>query len=245
MKPHRLLHYLISLFLFLFANNIASAQKQKAPPGGKSAVVVDERLSALRATPELNGKLVRRLGRGRLVAIRAAKTSKSGIVFYLVNVSSRTHGWIQREAVVASGRIGDDERLLNLIKSSSDFDRIVRARIFLDHFQRSGLRPEVLLLLGDAAEQVSDKLTKDAAKRVPDRHSAPEFSFLLNYSGLDRYNRQGVTFVFADHSKRLHYDGAAWREIVRRFPRSPQAAEARQRLAALKLSSRAWLSIEQ
>ena len=38
--------------------------------------------SPLRATPQLTGKLVRRLGRGRLVAIRTAKTSTDGIVFF-------------------------------------------------------------------------------------------------------------------------------------------------------------------
>jgi hypothetical protein len=31
----------------------------------------------------------------------------------------------------------------------------------------------------------------------------------------------------------FHYDGASWKEIVRRFPRSPEAAEARKRLQAV------------
>jgi hypothetical protein len=54
--------------------------------------------------------------------------------------------------------------------------------------------------------------------------------YYLNYSGLDRYNRQGVTFTFDRAARQFHYDGAAWREIVRRYPRSPEAAEARNRL---------------
>jgi hypothetical protein len=41
-------------------------------------------------------------------------------------------------------------------------------------------------------------------------------------------------FVFDRTSKRLHYDGAAWRELTRRYPNSPEAVEARKRLAELK-----------
>jgi hypothetical protein len=231
MNPHRcILHLLISLVLFFFTNNVVTAQKRKQPPGGKPAVVVDERLSALRASPELNGKLLRRLGRGRLVAVRAIKTSQRGIVFYLVKISSRTRGWIQREAVASPWRQGDDQRLFALIKSSSDFDLIVRARIFLDHFPRSPLRPAVMLILGDAAEEISNKLTKDAARRIPAAAAELKESFFLNCSGLDRYNRQGVTFVFTENGSRLHYDGAAWKEIIRRFPRSPEAGDARKKL---------------
>lgn len=231
MNPHRLTLHFASLSLVFFSVHSVSAQKQKAPPGGRIGVVVDERLSALRATPELNGKLVRRLARGRLVAIRAVKSRPDGIVFYLVNVSSRTHGWIQREAIVSGSQTGDDMRLYKLIRNSSDFDRIVRARVFLDHFPRSPLRAEVLLMLGDAAEQVSARLSHDAAQRVNDNLSAPEVSYFLNYSGLDRYNRQGVMFVFEKKTRRLHYDGSAWREIVRRFPKSPEVEQARERLA--------------
>src|SRR6185503_20816484 len=139
MIPHKLT---LCLLLFLFDPNTILAQQRKVPLGGRLAIVVDERLAALRATPQLNGRLVRRLSRGRLVAIRSVKTSTDGIVFFLVNVTSRTQGWIQREAVASPSRAGDDQRLLHLIKASNGFDRIVRARIFLDHFPRSPLRPE-------------------------------------------------------------------------------------------------------
>jgi len=53
---------------------------------------------------------------------------------------------------------------------------------------------------------------------------------------LDRYNKQGITFVFDRAAKRYHYDGESWREIVRRYPRSLEASEARQRLDALVAS---------
>ena len=232
MLPHKVA---LCLFLTLFASNVAFAQK-KPPSGGRLAVVVDERLAAVRATPQLNGQLVRRLGRGRLVAVRAMKTSRDGIVFLLVNVNSRTHGWIQREAVVSPSRAGDDRRLVRLIESSDGFDRISRARIFLDYFTRSPLRPDVLLLLGDTAEKIAAKLSNDAARRLKNSPGeAPEFSYYLNYPGLDRYNRLRVTFVFDKITKRFHYDGAAWRELIRRHPRSSAAAEAQKRLGGVSV----------
>src|SRR5688572_25973589 len=150
MLPHKLT---LCLLVLLFIPFTGVAQKRKPPSGGRLAVVVDERLAALRSTPELTGKLVRRLSRGRMVAVRATKTASDGITFFLVNVTRRTNGWIQREAVVSPSRSGDDRRLLDLINQSQGFDRISRARIFLDHFPRSTLRPEVLLLFGDSAEE--------------------------------------------------------------------------------------------
>lgn len=227
MIPHKLA--LCLLFVFLFNVDAAFAQKRKPPTGGRLAVVVDERLAALRATPQLTGRLLHRLGRGRMVAMRSAKTTPDGITFFLVNVTRRTHGWIQREAVVSRSLKGDDRKLLDLIQRSHGVDRISRARICLDHFPRSPLRPEVLLLLGDSAEEAALRLSKTAARRISPG-DAPEFSYYLNYTGLDRYNRLGVTFVFDQSTRRFHYDGAAWRELIRRYPKTPEAVEARKRL---------------
>ena len=230
MIPHKLV---FCLCLILFASYTAPAQKRKAPTGGRLAIVVDERLAALRATPQLAGRLVRRVGRGRFVAIRGAKKSSDGLTFFLVNVTSRSHGWIQREAIVSASHPRDDHKLLDLIKRSEAFDRISRARIFLDHFPRSPMLPEVLLLLGDSAEEVATKLSESASRKMSELGDAPEFSYYLNYSGLDRYNRLRIMFVFDQSTKRFHYDGAAWRELIRRHPKSPHAAEARKRLELL------------
>jgi len=232
MIPHRLT---LCLLLVVFNQIAVIAQKRKPPTGGRLAVVVDERLAAIRATPQLDGRLVRRLGRGRMVAVRSRRVATDGITFFLVNVTSRTQGWIQHEAVASPSRPGDDARLRQLIESSEGFDRIARARIFLDHFPRSSLRPGILLLLGDTAEQLSARLTRDAARKIKGPpNDAPEFSYFLNHTGLDRYNRQGVKFVFDESARRFHYDGAAWRELIRRYTGSPEAAEARQRLAKQK-----------
>ncbi len=214
----------------------ATFAKRRAPAGGRIAVVVDERLSALRATPELRGVLLRRMSRGALVAIRGEKRNRDGVVFYRVNITTRTNGWIQREALVSPWRVGDDAKLLRLIKGSEDFDLIVRARIFLDNFKFSEFRPEVLMIYAQAAEKVASRLSRDASRRLEEKEmiagGAPLFSYYLNFNGLDRYNRQGITFVFDAREKRFRYDGEGWQELVHRYPRSPEAVEARKRLAA-------------
>ena len=231
MIPHKLT---LCLFLVFLNSSSILAQQRKPPAGGRLTIVVDERLAALRASPQLNGRLLRRLSRGRLLAVRSMKTSADGISFFLVNVSSRTRGWIQRDAVVSPSRPDDDERLVKLIEHSKGFDRVARARIFLDHFQRSRLRPAVLLLLGDTAEELAAKLSAEAARRLKhDRGDAPEFSYFLNYTGLDRFNRLGITFVFSKSTKRFHYDGVAWRELIDRYPNSHAAAEAKIKLDLL------------
>ncbi|HEY5075195.1 MAG TPA: hypothetical protein VII34_10920 [Pyrinomonadaceae bacterium] len=227
-------------FIFLILSGSASpalAQKSRIPPGGHVAVVADERLAALRSVPEPSARLLRRLSRGRFVSIRGASRSRDGLVFYHVAVTRRTSGWLQSEAVIASWRPGDDQRLLRLIDGADEFDRVARARVFLDAFPRSSLRPQVLLIYGDAAAEAAAKLSHEAERRFERRElpagGAPEFSYYLNYSGLDRYNRQGVTFTFDRAAKKFHYEGAAWREIMQRYPNSPEAAEARKRLEAL------------
>jgi hypothetical protein len=212
------------------------AQKRRAPPGGRVAVVVDERLSALRAMPDLRARLIERLSRGRLVSIRGERVL-GDLRFYRVAVTRKTTGWVQSEAVVAPWRQGDDRRLLVLIENSDEFDRIVRARAFLDTFQRSPLAPRVLTLYASEADQVAVRLSRDAQRRFAKielpTHGAPEYSYYLNYNSLDRYNRAGITFMFHRTSKTFSYDGRAWREIIQRYPKSPEAAEARKRLAAV------------
>jgi hypothetical protein len=222
-----------ALFLILPCT-LAQAQNRRTVLAGSAAVVVDERLSVLRASPSTSAKFLRRVGRGRPVTILGQSLSREGIVFYRVAVSSRTRGWMQRESLVSARQPRDDERLLRLIKGSEDFDLIARSRIFLDTFPRSRLRPAVLLLIGDAAERAAARLSRDATRRLNTNEmkagDAPNFSYFLNYSGLDRYSRQGVKFIFDRAEKRFYYDGAAWREILRRHPRSYEADEARRRL---------------
>ncbi|HZH30763.1 MAG TPA: hypothetical protein VEY11_08365 [Pyrinomonadaceae bacterium] len=224
--------------LLLLGADAHPQRKRRAPAvGGQTAIVVDERLAALRDAPQLTANLVQRLGRGRAVSIIGARRGGDGLGFYRVAVTRRTRGWLPAEALAAPARAGDDEKLLRLIRGSEEFDRLARARIFLDNFARSPLRPAVLLLFGDEAELAAAKLSQAAARRLDEREmtagGAPLESYFLNFNELDRYNRQGITFIFERAAKRFRYDGEAWREILRRYPRSPEAAGARQRLDAL------------
>lgn len=218
------------------------AQKKRVPPGGNIAVIADERLAALRVAPSLSARLIRRLGRGKFVSVRTTRRNHEGISFSQVVVTRRTSGWVQSEALVMSSRNGDDRRLAHLIGGTDEFDRIARARIFLDHFPRSSLRPKVLLAFGDAAEAAAAQLSREATRRFERREiptdGAPEHSYYMNYNGLDRYNRQGVIFIFDRATKQFHYDGAAWHEILRKHPDSPEAAEAKKRLEKLATNSR-------
>jgi hypothetical protein len=230
---------LISLALMLLATcSIASAQQRRVPPGGRIAIVADARLAALRTAPSPGATLLRRLGRGRLVSVRGSQRTSDGLLYHRVAINRRTSGWVQSEAVVASWHPNDDERLLHLITGPDEFERTARAKIFLDTFLRSPLRPTVLLLYSQAGEEAADQLTRAAQRQftrneVPE-NGAPLFSYFLNYNGLDRYNRQGIKFVYDQSNKTFHYDGAALREILRRYPQSKEADEARKMLAKLE-----------
>ncbi len=224
----------LTLLLCLECSQSLTFAKKRVPPGGRVAVVVEERLSALRAAPNLRAKLIERMSRGRLVSIRGEKGTPEGLLFYRVAISRRTFGWVQSDAVVVPWRVGDDRKLLTLIENSEEFDRIARAKTFLDAFPHSPLIPRVLLIYASEAEVVADKLSRDAQRRFTKNElptdGAPEFSYYLNYNGLDRYNREGVTFLFDRTTKKFSYDGAAWRTIIKRFPNSTEAVEARKRL---------------
>jgi hypothetical protein len=226
-----------TLFACVCAAGAPVQAKRRAPAGGQRAVVVDERLAVLRAAPSLTAPLVQRLGRGRAVALLGARRAADGVAFYQVAVTRRTRGWLQAESLVAPTHAHADEYLLRLIQASTDFDRIARARIFLDEFPRSPLRPGVLLLYAAAAEEAAVKLSHDAERRLKEEKlpeaGAPVQSYYLNYSGLDRYRKQGIVFRFDSAARRFHYDGESWREIVRRYPRSAEATEARKQLALL------------
>ncbi|HZI18041.1 MAG TPA: hypothetical protein VEY09_05535 [Pyrinomonadaceae bacterium] len=231
-----LLCLLVACSLLLAPQAGAQQRKRRPPPVGSVAVVSDERLAVLRDAPGFAANLLRRLGRGSLVALTGARAEKGGTIFYRVVVTRRTSGWLPAEAFVSPARAGDDGRLLRLARGSEGFDRVARARLLLEVFPRSPLRPAALLLLGDAAESAAERLTREARRRLNpaemEAGGAPPVSYYLNYNGLDRYRRQGVVYAFDEAAGRFRYDGAAWREILRRHPRSPEATEARNRLGA-------------
>lgn len=214
----------------------SSAQTPRDNPTA-TVIVVDERLAVVRAQPSLYAMPLRRMRRGRQVSVSGSREA-DGVRFYRVNLSAEGAGWVQSDAVVGKFRRGDDERLARLIQGSADFDQIERARIFLENFPNSPLRPAILLLYGDVAEETAATLSREALRRLSKREmtaaGAPVHSFYLNYTSLDRYRRLGINFLFNAATQVFHYDGAAWREILTKFPNATEAAEAQKRLDSLK-----------
>ncbi len=200
-----------------------------------TAIVVDERLAVLRVEPSFYARAVQRMRRGRTVTVSGAREA-DGVTFYRINAAPN-YGWLQAEAVVAKFRRGDDARLAKLVQSSDGFEQVERAAIFLETYTDSSLRPAILLLLGDLIEETALKLSGEATRRLDRREmaasGAPLHSFYLNYVSLDRYRRLGINFVFNSNTKLFHYDGANWREIIKKFPQSAEAVEAQKRIDSL------------
>ncbi|MEP7338045.1 MAG: hypothetical protein ABI977_09905 [Acidobacteriota bacterium] len=233
----RLLFALLTLFIAL--PRIAEAQtKRKTFVPGQRAIVVEERLSALRAQADVKAPLEQRLRRGRVVGILGARRGKDGQQFLRVAVSRNARGWLLAEAVVRSGNAADAKRLLKLIEETNDdFVKARLARLCADEFRTTKHAPRCLLLLGEAAEHAAERLTRDAKRRVGDEEpgegqspNVTKRDYFLNFAGLDRYNRGGVTFDYDQTADRIVYDGGAFRELLRRYPKSAEAQAMKEKL---------------
>ncbi|MCW5959986.1 MAG: SH3 domain-containing protein [Pyrinomonadaceae bacterium] len=237
---------LLIAVLFFGLNLPANAQRRSVSkrarpatvekPRAVKAFVIDQRLAVLRKSPSLYAAPVQRLSLGREINVGETKDA-DGVKFVKVNLSAKTAGWVQTDAV-ATARDGDDQRLASLIQGSDGFDKIERAAIFLDLFPRSMLRPSILLLFGDLIEDEAVRLSARATRNLDRREmaasGAPMHSFYLNYSFLDRYRKLGVVFLFNSRTRMFHYDGASWREILKNFKGSNEEIEAQERLNSLK-----------
>ncbi len=217
--------------------NSVPGASQKSVGNINTAIVVDEKLAVLRVEPSLFAKPIQRMRLGRLVAVSGSKQA-DGVTFYRVAAPPNNYGWVQADAVIGKSRRGDDERMAKLVQSFEGFEQIECATLFLETFANSPLRPAILLLLGDLTEEVALKLSQEATKRLDRREmaasGAPLHSFYLNYVSLDRYRKLDVGFLFNSNTKLLHYDGAAWKEIIAKFANTSEAVEAQKRLDALK-----------
>jgi hypothetical protein len=200
---------------------------------GRRAIVVDERISALRALPDLKAPLRQRLRRGRVVGILRAAKNDAGARFFKVAISRNTQGWVLADAVVRKGNLADAQRLMGLVEAASDdFTKMRLARLCADEYRKTKFAPRALLLLGKAAEGAADRLTREAMRRIGEVDSTGGLTrrlYFLSYAGLDRYNRIGVTFDYDETEDRIIYDGKAYRELLRRYPRSDEAVEAREK----------------
>jgi hypothetical protein len=241
MKLPTLPLFLLLVFVCFFS---ASAQKRKPiKPGapasnGRAAVVIDESLSLLRVKPSLFADSVRRLRRGRRVQILGAAEA-DGVLFYKISAPPGNSGWMQSDSLFGKFRVSDEERFARLVQAAEGFDQIELANTFLGMYPASRLRPPLLLLYGDLLENAAAKLSRDANSRLSGREmaasGAPLHSYYLNFRMLDRYRRLGVTFLFNPSTRKFHYNGGSWAEIVRKFPSSSETPEAQKRLDSLRL----------
>src|SRR5262245_18723414 len=164
------------------------------------AVVIDDRLSALRREPNLQSEIVHRLRIGRPVyLIRTIGDRSVQTEFCRVAVSRRTRGWMLASALAVPSRAGEDERIMKLIASTKDgVERIALGRILVERFPQSHLVPRALVLIGGEAERAAKTLSVRAKKRladVPPEQQNPSLRvYYLNDAGLDRYNKLGIAF---------------------------------------------------
>jgi hypothetical protein len=243
--------YRIFLYLTVFIISVADiAVAQKAKPvvktkpivasvyqAGGIGIIVDERLSVLRDEPSFFAIPIQRMRLGRLVKILAIKQNE-GVTFLKVTGIPSNYGWIQSDAIVSKTKTGDDEKLAKLVQAIDGFEQIELASSFLDIFTKSALRPAILLLYGDLIEEQARKLSTDAGKRLIRREMAatiaPLHSFYLNYVGLDRFRKLGITFLFNVETKQFHYNGKSWDELIKKYPAAEEAVEAKKRIESLK-----------
>jgi hypothetical protein len=204
---------------------------------GQSATVIDETLSVLREKPSLFADAVQRMRRGRRIQILGVAEA-DGVKFYRVAAPPSSSGWVQADAVFGKFRPTDEERLARLVQASSGFDQIETAVEFFGLYPESKFRPSILMLFGDLLEETAAKLSRDASTKLKRMEmaasAAPLHSYYLNFVSLDRYRKLGIAFVFNSTARAFHYDGESWKEIVRKYPKSLDAADAQKRLDSLK-----------
>jgi len=229
----KFLSILLGLSVLIFCASPVEAKRRVFIPG-RRGVVIDERLSALRAQPDLKASLEQRLRRGRRVGILGAVRKKDGTTFLRVAISRNTRGWILADAIARPGSAADVNRLIKLMEETSDdFIRVRLVRLFLEEFREPGFAPRALLLLGQTAEQVAERLSRDTRRRIGNDTENGKLRrkyYFLNFAGLDRYNRINIKFDYDEESDSLVYDGTAYRELIRKYPRSAQAIMLKERI---------------
>ena len=222
------------VFLFVLSPFAEAQTRRKTVTPGQRAIVMDERLSVLRTQPDIKAPLEQRLRRGRVIGILGARKSKDGRQFLRVSVTRNTRGWVLAEAVAKSGNAIDAERLLKLIEDSDDdFIKARLAKLCAEEFRSTPSAPRCLLKLGEAADRAADRLTRDAKRRVGNEEPSAGLGkrdYFLNFVGLDRYNRVGVIFDYDEKTDRIVYDGEAYRELAKRYPKSAEVEIAKNRL---------------
>jgi hypothetical protein len=218
-----------SIILFITFHPVEAKKKIFVP--GRRAIVFDERISVLRERPDAKSRVVQRLRRGREIGILASVATRSGGRYLRVAISRNREGWILAESVVIPGSTLDAQKILRLMdETTDDFMRAKLARLCADEFRTTALAPAALLKLGETAERVAERLTRDAGRRLGEDPSIPGVSrrdLFLNFIGLDRFNKIGLTFNYVEDEGRFIYDGKAYRELLKKYPKSKEAESVR------------------
>lgn len=233
----------IAFSSLIFCLLISAQTLAKTPNGsaGQKAYVVDDRLSALRRDADTKSRVLQRLRLGRAVVILESRGARGAEpAFYRVAVTRRTRGWLHRSSVAVPGRPREDERLLKLIDGMQEvIDRIRLCRLFIDRFNRSALLPRAFMTLGEDGERAADLLTRRARRRLAELSAtdARLKDYYLNDAGLDRFSKLDIKFDFDEATARYLYDGQAYREVVKRFPRTREAQDAGKKLELMGLKT--------
>ncbi len=201
-----------------------SVAGEGTPAPVRRAVVVDERFSALWERPGWEGRLQRRLRRGREVWLIGSPRIRQEERFYRVAVSRRTRGWIHEAALIRPGDRADGERLWRVIEETEDdYVKVSLARLCTLHFRGHAVAPRALWLLGETMTRVAYRLTHEAERRLDAIDPTRRRAAMMGYVSLDRYYRLGLSFLYDGASGTLRYDGAAFEELRKRYPRSAEA----------------------
>lgn len=242
MRKRFLIHIssLAAQFLVLSAVVLLCGAVVQAQHSSSRGIIIDDRLAVLRKEPDIQGQVVRRLRIGRPVQIvetRRPTASQPG--FYRVAVTRRTRGWIHEAAIAVPGKAGEDKRVLDLLTAMDDsFDRLTLCHLFIEKFNNSPLLPQALLLFGEEMERAASNLSRTSSRRLknlPDTVAANRRrDYYLSDSGLDRYSKLGARFTYAEKTGEYLYDGQAYRDLLKRFPRSRQAEAAQRHLDEAK-----------
>lgn len=200
--------------LIILISSLGSLQAATSPrllPGAR-AVVIDDRYSALRERPDLQGRVIQRLGRGRVVGLLATIRNRRGERFHRLAVSRKRSGWVYELATIRTGSRRDAPRMIGLIEGTADdFVRISLARICQREFAGTEEARIAQSVVADAAARVAAKLTLEIRRRAGDSFTANRRPLFLNYPGLDRYNRIGVLFDYDSERDQLFFSRLARR----------------------------------
>ncbi|MEW6209272.1 MAG: SH3 domain-containing protein [Acidobacteriota bacterium] len=235
----------IALFVIAsaFVATSASAQTASINQANKPAAVrfvrayvIDDRLSALRSEADIQSVVIKRLSLARTVYVlqtRNGDIAKNG--FYRIATSRHTRGWIHRSAIAVANRAGEDQKVMSLIESrGEEIDRLTLCRLLIDRFPRSPLLARALLAMGKEAERIARAISPRARRRLSsldEKHlSAPIRDYYLSDTALDRCSRLRIRFNFDERTSLYTYDGQAYREVIKKFPASDEARQARRRL---------------